>query len=94
MRTATPPPSSVRIDPLPFEEFCERAARSTIAGTGVPESYEAAPDAPRRALWGVLPALDLTRPDPPEPGGLIPTPNGAAEPEVSLPGAPPPVRLA
>ena len=46
IRIATPPPSSVRVDPLPFAAVCERAARSTIAGTGVPTSDEDAPEVP------------------------------------------------
>jgi hypothetical protein len=76
----TPPPNSVRSEPLPFEEeACERAARSTIAGTGAPGSDEGAP---WRAPRGVLTALDLARPDPPAPGGLMPAPNRAAELEV------------
>jgi hypothetical protein len=80
MRMAAPPPSSVRSDPLPFEEeACERAARSTIAGTGVLGSDEGAPCC---ALLGVLPAVDLARPDPPELGGLMPAPNRAAELEA------------
>jgi hypothetical protein len=82
----TPPPSSVRSEPLPLEEACERAARSTIAGTGASGSDEGAP---RPALLGVLPAVDFARPDPPEPGGLMPAPNRAAELEVVCPVTPP-----
>jgi hypothetical protein len=61
---------------LLFEEACERVARSTIAGTGAPGSDKGAP---RPALLGVLPAVDLVPPDPPAPGGLMPAPNRAAE---------------
>jgi hypothetical protein len=73
---------------LPFEEACERAARSTIAGTGtgVLGSDEGAP---RCALLGVLLPVDLARPDPPEPGGLMPAPNRATELEVVCPATPP-----
>jgi hypothetical protein len=46
MRMATPPPSSVRSDPLLLEELCERAARTTTAGTGVLVAYEVPLDAP------------------------------------------------
>ena len=44
---ATAPPRSVSSDPSPPEEARELAARSTIAGTGVPELVEFDPAAPR-----------------------------------------------
>jgi|SRR5580704_15326503 hypothetical protein len=94
IRIATAPPSSVSSDPSPPEEACELAARSTIAGTDVREPDEAAPEASRRAPFGVLPTADLARPEPPEPGGLMPVPNRAAEPVLALPEVFAPVCLA
>ncbi len=48
----TPPPNSVRSEPLPFEEeACERAACSTIAGTGAPESDERRTVGERRVAY-------------------------------------------
>jgi hypothetical protein len=94
MRIATAPPRSVSSDPSPPEEARELAARSAIAGTEVRGSDGAAPEAPRRTPCGVLPTADLARPDPPEPGGLIPAPNRAAEPVLALPEVLAPVCLA
>ncbi len=39
--------------------------------------------------WGAAPPLDPPRPDPPEPGGLMPAPNSAEEPLLAWPGAAP-----
>jgi hypothetical protein len=87
----TAPPSSVSSDPSPPEEARELAPRSTIAGTVLPGSVGLDPAAPRRAPRRVPPALDLARPDPPEPGGLMPAPNGTFAEEPSRPAGPAPV---
>ena len=91
IRIATAPPSSVSSEPSPPEEAREFAARSTTAGTGVPRSDELAPAVLWRAPCGIPRALALARPDPPEPGGLMPAPNGTFAEEPSWPAGPAPV---